>query len=218
MTWHSAGKPVAHATPIDEGSLVVDGLGNDAAWSRAIPVAWETDYAGKSTGIVTRVRFLYSPQALYVLWRLESAGLNVDRSRSLSVPRPKLFEEDCVELFLTPDPARPWHYFEMELGPFGHFWDLDIDIDRRTGKSDTTWSSGARIVTTRDPAKRTATIEAAFTGPDIVKPLVSGARLPIGLYRMEGTDPRAYLAWSPPRTEQPNFHVPEAFGLLVLDP
>jgi hypothetical protein len=216
MTWQSAGKPVAHATPIDEGSLVVDGLGNDAAWSRAIPVAWETDYAGKSTGIVTRVRFLYSPQALYVLWQLESAGLNVDRSRSLSVPRPKLFEEDCVELFLTPDPARPWHYFEMELGPFGHFWDLDID--RRTGKSDTTWSSGARIVTTRDPAKRTATIEAAFTGPDIVKALVSGARLPIGLYRMEGTDPRAYLAWNPPRTEKPNFHVPEAFGLLVLDP
>ncbi|HEV3190679.1 MAG TPA: carbohydrate-binding family 9-like protein [Polyangiaceae bacterium] len=216
MTWPSADKPIARAAWIAEGSLDLDGLGNDAAWSSATPVAWETDYAGNPTGIVTRARFLYSRHALYVLWQLENAGLNVDRSRSLSVPRPKLYEEDCVELFLTPDPARPWHYHEMEQGPFGHFWDLDID--RRTAKSDTTWSSGARIATTRDPARRTATIESAFTAPDIVKALVPGARLPIGLYRMEGTDPRVYLAWSPPRTEKPNFHVPEAFGLLVLDP
>ncbi len=216
MTQQPAGKPAARAAPIVEDSLVVDGLGNDAPWSKATPVAWDTDYPGKPTGIVTRVRFFYSPQALYVLWQLESAGLNVDRSRSLSEPRPKLYEEDCVELFFTPDPARPWHYYEMEVGPFGHFWDLDID--RRTAKSDTTWSSGARIATTRDPAKRTATIEAAFTAPDIVKALVPGARLPIGLYRMEGPDPRVYLAWSPPRTEKPNFHVPEAFGVLVLDP
>jgi hypothetical protein len=35
---------------------------------------------------------------------------------------------------------------------------------------------------------------------------------------MEGTSPREYLAWSPPRTPKPNFHVPEAFGTLVLDP
>jgi hypothetical protein len=216
MTWPSADKPVAHAAPIGEGSLIIDGLGGDPAWSSATPIDWETDYAGNPTGIVTRVRFLYSREALYVLWQLESAGLNVDRSRSLSQPRPKLYEEDCVELFFTPDPTRPSRYYEMEQGPFGHFWDLDID--RLTGKSDTTWSSGARIATTRDLANRAATIESAFTAPDMVKALVPGARLPIGLYRMEGTDPRAYLAWSPPRAAKPNFHVPEAFGLLVLDP
>jgi hypothetical protein len=37
--------------------------------------------------------------------------------------------------------------------------------------------------------------------------------------RMEGTSPsREYLAWSPPRTAKPDFHVPEAFGTLVVDP
>jgi hypothetical protein len=35
---------------------------------------------------------------------------------------------------------------------------------------------------------------------------------------MEGTSPRHYLAWSPPRTPKPDFHVPEAFGTLILDP
>ena len=63
----------------------------------------------------------------------------------------------------------------------------------------------------------TATIESVFTAPDIVRALTPGARLPIGLYRMEGRDPRFYLAWSPPRTPKPNFHVPDAFGVLALD-
>ena len=51
-----------------------------------------------------------------------------------------------------------------------------------------------------------------------------------GLFRMEGgastgaqgepprTSPRRYLAWSPPRTTRPNFHVPQAFGTLVQVP
>jgi hypothetical protein len=208
-------KPVAHASPVPKDRVIVTGRGDDAAWACATPVEWDSDFAGRSTGIVTRVRFLYSPRALYVLWELEGTGLNVDRSWALGAPRPKLYEEDCVELFLTPDPARPWHYYEMEQGPFGHFWDLDID--RRLGTSDVTWTSGARIATTCDPGRRAATIESAFTAPDVVRALTPGARLPIGLYRMEGRDPRSYLAWSPPRTPKPSFHEPDAFGVLELD-
>lgn len=216
MTWSPENRPVAHASRIADGGVVVDGRGEDAAWSRASPTEWETDYAGQATGIVTRAQFLYSSRALYVLWHLEGTGLNVDRSRPVETPRAKLYEEDCVELFFTPDRSRPSHYYEMEQGPFGHFWDLEIDREAHT--SNTAWSSGARVATTRDPSKRRATIEAELTAPDIVRALVPGARLPLGLYRMEGRDPRHYLAWSPPRTAKPDFHVPEAFGILALDP
>ena len=34
---------------------------------------------------------------------------------------------------------------------------------------------------------------------------------------MKGKGTRLYLAWSPTKTAKPNFHVPEAFGTLVLD-
>jgi hypothetical protein len=210
------GSPVAHASPVAVGGVAVNGRGDDPAWSRARAVAWESDYSGQPTGIVTRARFLYSARALYVLWELESTLLNVDASRPRDVPRAHLYEEDCVELFLAPDPTRPWRYYEMEQGPFGHFWDLDID--KRAGTSDATWSSGARIATTRDAAKRTATIESVLTASSVAGVLAPGARLPMGLYRMEGRDPRRYLAWSPPRTPEPSFHEPQAFGTLVLDP
>jgi hypothetical protein len=142
-------------------------------------------------------------------------GLHTDRTRPTDVPRPKLYDEDCVEMFFTPDPAHRRKYFETELGPFGHFLDVAVDLD---GGSSTTWSSHARIATTQDAAAHAATIEAELTAPEIVSALVPGARLPFALYRMEGTSPRLYLAWSPPRTPKPDFHVPTAFGTLVVDP
>jgi uncharacterized protein (DUF362 family) len=213
----AADRPVAHAAPLGADAITLDGRADDEAWKRTPALAWDTDYAGAATGITTRVRFLHAPAGLYVLWELEGAGLHTDRSRPTDVPRPKLYEEDCVELFLAPDPGRPGHYFETEIGPFGHH--LDVEVDRDAHTSSTSWSSGLRVVTTQDAAAHRATIEALLTSAPYVAPhVVPGAKLPLGLYRMEGLSPRAYLAWSPPRTAKPDFHVPEAFGTLVVDP
>jgi hypothetical protein len=44
-----------------------------------------------------------------------------------------------------------------------------------------------------------------------------GERWRVNLFRCVGSgENRGYLAWQPTRTEQPNFHVPEAFGWLVF--
>lgn len=212
----SDGRPVARAAALGKETIVIDGKADDAAWSRAKAVGWDTDYAGKSDGIPTRARFIWSPAGLYVLFELSNAGLNTDTSRPVAEERKGLYNEDCVEIFLTPAPSSPKRYFEVELGPFGHFF--DINIDREAKKEDIGWSSGATIATTRDATTHRAVIEALLTAPGIRAALTPGARLPMNLYRMEGKKPRHYLAWSPPKTEKPNFHVPEAFGALVLDP
>ena len=130
--------------------------------------------------------------------------------------REGLYQEDCVELFLTPDAAHPKHYYEIELGPFGHFF--DIDVDRERGKQNTAWSSG--------PDDRDAARRRGAHGDD--RGAARGARDRGGARRREpgcrsgstasrGCRSQRYLAWSPPRTAKPNFHVPEAFGVLVLD-
>jgi uncharacterized protein (DUF362 family) len=210
-------KPTAHAATLGDDRITIDGKGDDAAWARATPVTWDTDYAAVPTGISTRARFLHAPGGLYVLWELAGAGLDTDRTKPTDVPRPRLYDEDCVEVFVTPDAAQPRRYFETEIGPFGHFLDVAVDPSA-PGGGDTAWSSGARIATTQDAAAHVATIEAELTAPGIVTALAPGARLPLALYRMEGRAPRQYLAWSPPRTPKPNFHVPGAFGILVVDP
>lgn len=206
--------PAAHAKhftapPVIDGKL-------DASWSSVAPATWQTDYAGASTGVSTSARWAWTSGALYALFELSGAGLNVDTTRPTQVEREKLFQEDCVELFLAPDSKRPEHYYEVELGPLGHFFDLEIDRAAKASHSE--WSSGLEVKTTTDAEHHGAIIEARISSPDLTSALSPGARLPLALYRMEGKSPRLYLAWRPPRTPKPNFHVPEGFGVLLVDP
>jgi uncharacterized protein (DUF362 family) len=205
-------RPEAHA-PRTGTAPVIDGR-VDALWSRAPRVSFDTDYTGSATGIATHVRLLWNEQALYALFELENAGLNVNTTFDPKLERKKLYEEDCVELFLTPDPSNRERYYEIELGPFGHFFDLEVDRAAKTSRTE--WSSGLELGTTHDAKAKTAVIEARFTAPEIRRALAPGARLPFALYRMEGKAKRSYLAFSPPRTTKPNFHVPDAFATLVL--
>ena len=163
-----------------------------------------------------------TPATLYLRWELDDATLaasGTDQGRPIDQERIDLYVEDCVELFLAPDAAQPSKYFEIEVGPYGHYFDLAIDRSAATAaqRSDASWSGGLRIGTSRDVANHRAVIELAITAPEISQVLRSGATLPIGLYRMEGKKPRHYLAAFPTNTPKPNFHVPSAFGMLVLE-
>jgi uncharacterized protein (DUF362 family) len=206
-----------HAVKITDAP-VIDG-GVDEMWKAVPPLAFDTDWAGHFSPTRTTVRAMWSDKGLYMLWRLDGTKLNTDRSRPVDTERIDLYEEDSVELFLVPDPANRQRYFEIELGPYGHFFDLLVD--RTPGaakKSDTSWSGKLRIGTAQDEAEHVAIIEVAIEAPDVIAALKAGAQLPIGLYRMEGTGKREYLAAFPTHTPRPNFHVPEAFGTLVLEP
>lgn len=209
----TVGGPVAHAARATQPP-VIDGR-IDAVWSAARAVTWATDYAGLDTGIVTHARFLWSASGLFALFELSSTALNVDATLPTQAERPKLYEEDCVELFFAPDSAQPGHYYEIELGPFGHWFDIEIDRSRKLQRVD--WSSQVHVAAQHDAGAHTAVIEARLAAPEIAKALQAGARLPLALYRMEGKGSRKYLAWRPPRTNKPNFHVPEGFGTLVID-
>ena len=206
-----------HAPKLAGDAPTIDGV-IDAAWAAAPSFEFATDWAGRSTPTTTHLRVLWSPKAVYLLWELDGAGLFTDRSRPTDVERVDLYEEDCIEVFLAPAAANRRRYAEIEVGPYGHWFDLLIDRTTSKVKADAAWSAGLTIGTAQDAVKHHAVIEMAVTAPEIVAALAPEARLPIGLYRMEGKSPRAYLAAFPTRTPKPNFHVPDAFGTLILDP
>ena len=208
--------PTLHVAPAGEAVPQIDGRGQDAAWRRSTPIRFDTDYAGRATGIFTTARFLYDQKTLYALFELEGAGLNVDTSFPRDIERKDLYSEDCVELLIAPHPEEPWRFYEMELGPLGHFYDLELDRKARPAERPQ-WSSKVRIATTQDPVTHRATIEAAFTAPELVRLLTPGATVLAGVFRVEGKSPRRYLAWHPARTPKPNFHVPEGFGVMRFE-
>jgi hypothetical protein len=206
--------PELHAKAVATAPAI-DGDAKDAAWSGATPVTFDTDWSGQTTSTKTTARAAWDASGLYVLFTLDGAGLATDRTRDPKIEREKLWSEDCVELMLAPDAATRTHYFEIEVGPYGHF--LDLEVDRAAKTSNVKWSGDLAIGTSQNAAVRTATVEIAVRSKDITRALVKGARLPLALYRMEGIKPRLYLAWSPTRAPKPDFHVPEAFGTLVLE-
>jgi len=213
--------PAALPTEVHAGRITgepptIDGV-IDPAWAAAKPIVFATDWAGRKTKTSTQVRVLWSAQGLYLLFELEGASTFTDQHRPVDVERVDLYEENCVELFLVPDPANRQRYFEIELGPFGHFFDVLVDRTRKP-RADNTWSAGLRIGTQRDESSQRVVIEVAIPSPDVVAALAPEARLPIGLYRMEGQNKRQYLAAFPTHTPKPSFHVPDAFGTLILDP
>ncbi len=205
-----------HAARLAGDAPAIDGV-IDAAWSAAKPIVFATDWAGHKTATSTQVRVLWSAKGLYLLFELAGASTFTDQHRPIDTERVDLYEENCVELFLTPDPANRQRYFEIELGPFGHFFDVLVDRAKKP-RADNAWSAGLRIGTQRDEANQRAVIEVAIEAPDVLAALAAAKALPIGLYRMEGQNKRQYLAAFPTRTPKPSFHVPEAFGTLVLDP
>ncbi len=206
-----------HAAKLAGDAPVIDGK-VDPAWDIAPTFAFNSDWSGAATPVVTQVRVLWSPTALYMLWELGDTDLLTDHTRSIDAERVDLYEEDAIEVFLAPDPANRKRYAEIEVGPFGHWFDLWIDRSTKKVRSNAAWSAGLTIGTTQDAAKRHATIELAITAPELIAAFAAEARLPIGLYRMDGKSPKRYLAAFPTRTPQPNFHVPDAFGTIVLDP
>ena len=210
-----SGAKVASAAAVGADPIKLDGTLDEVAWSRAKVVEFSTDWKGGATGVTTKVRFLWSPDALFAGFELESLGFNTDTTKPTDRDRPRLYQEDCVELFLAPDSKQRSRYFEIEVGPFGHF--LDLSIDRGLKKEDVGWSSGLTVGTRRDVAASRGTIEVRLSAPEIKAALKSGGELGLALYRMEGKADRRYLAWSPTLTDKPNFHVPERFGTLSLE-
>ncbi len=216
----AADQRTVHAARVDAAEVPTMDGAIDPVWDRAPPIVFATNFMGTTTPHRSTVRLLWSERGLHVLWQVEGTDLRTDTARPIDVERTALYQEDCVELFIAPDPALPRRYFEIEVGPHGHWFDIAVDRTGRAGvkKEDTAWSGALTIGTTRDAAARTAVIEFTIAAPELVAALRPGAKLPLGLDRMEGSKLRQYLMAFPGRTAKPNFHAPTGFGELVLDP
>jgi alpha-galactosidase len=124
--------------------------------------------------------------------------------------RDHLWERDVAEAFLQPEPARERFYREFEVSPNGMWIDLDIFPG---GIADL--KSGLQRSVALDEKSRTWGAELAIPLKALTDRFDPGMIWRANFFRVEGRqEPRAYLAWQPTHTPQPNFHVPAAFGRL----
>lgn len=199
------------AAPIT-GEIKLDAAHPAGEWQKASPVTFCSDWQGKNPdpGRETQVRVLWSAKTLYLRFECRYRELNVFTDADPNGRRDHLWDRDVAEAFLQPDPTRERYYREFEVSPNGMWIDLAISPGTLSDLK-----SGLKHSVVLDEKSHTWAAELAIPLKALTANFDPGAVWRANFYRVEGTkEPRAYLAWQPTGTPEPNFHVPRVFGRL----
>ena len=200
--------PVATAAKIDR-DWTVDGVLNEAEWSRARPVRLEYQSGDSSARpeISTSVRLLWSDKFLYLGYECPFSKLSVFTPAQRE-ERMGLWDNDVVEAFIAPDPEAPQRYLEFEWAPTGESLDLKVDLPAK----DFAWTANAESVAEVDETAKVWKVEVRIPLSALhSQPPEKGTRWRLNLYRHDRAH-GAGLAFSPTLTR--TFHTPQRFGWL----
>ncbi|MCM3873729.1 MAG: carbohydrate-binding family 9-like protein [Pyrinomonadaceae bacterium] len=189
-----------------------------AEWNRvnAIPITryWSGNPAPADRHAEAQI--LWSDESLCVRFVCRQAEpLIVSSNPQTETKSMGLWDRDVCEAFLAPDSEQPHHYFEFEAAPTGEWVDLGVQL--KPGQRETDWAFDSGMTTSARIGENQVTIAMRIPWGDRIHKPQRGERWRVNLFRCVGSgENRGYLAWQPTHSEQPNFHVPEAFGWLVF--
>jgi len=187
---------------------------DNANWKSAEEILIEHCWSGENApgGRHFKTKLLWSDSAFYVRFEAnQNEPLTISDTPNLKTKTIGLWDTDVCEIFVAPNLNEPNRYYEFEIAPTGEWLDLKIRQSLEKRETDFDYHSGMQ--------------SAAKIGKDRILMAIKvgwrafGATPRAGdvwrgnLFRCVGSGAeRGYLAWSPTKTAQPNFHVPEAFG------
>jgi hypothetical protein len=205
--------------------IVVDGRLDEPAWLAAPDVGrfqfpWWT--SGKQEQ--TLARLLYDDHNLYVAYLCQDAHISAEHKERDSA----VYRDDCVEIFVAPDPDRPAAYINIEMNAAGAFLDqFRTGVAGEPVQGD--WNAkGVRIATKiagtlNDDSDEDQhwVLEAAIPLDNFAMlakqtPPQPADRWRVGLNRCGGNTNPQYSQWSSSNTPKPAFHVPERFGTVIF--
>lgn len=164
----------------------------------------------------TRVRLGYDDAALYLQFECD----DTDIWGTYTQRDDPIYDEEVVELFISPGTATPTRYYEIELSPNGVLFDARIynpTNQRADLHVDVHWNPAIVHRAWRDDAAdRWGGLLAVPWAALVDGPPPTSWRA--NVYRIErprGSAPE-FSCWSPTFTAPADFHRPDYFGTLVL--
>lgn len=192
--------------------IKLDASNPDPQWRAAEPIHFSADWQGQNadTGLDTEVHALWLPEMLYLRFACRYRGLFVFEDSDRNGRRDHLWERDVAEAFLQPPPAVGKNYKEFEVAPNGMWIDLEIFPDGLR-----TLDSGLTRSVHVDRLRSIWSAELAIPLKSLTSQFDPAQQWRANFYRVEGrVEPRKYMAWQATNTPEPQFHVPEKFGIL----
>jgi len=192
---------------------------NDQQWVSAEPILLEKYWSGETAPPERQAsaRVLWNETGLYVLFRcVQREDLVVEHEPQTSRKVIGLWDRDVCEVFLAPEQATPSRYFEFEAAPSGEWLDIKIHKTEEGRESDWEFKSGMSVTANVELDRVLISMFIPWSS-EIPKPCARDIWR-ANFFRCVGIgERRGYLAWQPTFTEEPSFHVPEAFGWLRFE-
>jgi putative heme-binding domain-containing protein len=171
----------------------------------------------------TVTKILYDDQNLYVAWFVHDKHISAyERRRHGPVSK-----DDCVEIFIAPDPANPKNYYTWEINAIGTVLNRNrsawytggptwepVGVEHKTTfhgaeKKDENPADDHWIVELKIPLHNFAR-DAAHTPP------LDGDQWRLNVNRIGGITNPQLSSWSPIPPPLKSFHSPEAFGTVTF--
>ncbi|HYO82733.1 MAG TPA: carbohydrate-binding family 9-like protein [Bryobacteraceae bacterium] len=202
--------------------VTIDGKLDERAWRDAPSMGdftflWMKDGAKEQT----IAKLLWDDENLYVSWQAHDKHI----SAYVTQTNGPVYQDDCVEIFIAPNPEKVKNYYNFEINAIGAMLS-QARADWRLGEL--WWEpEGMRYRTSfhgrpkKDelPEDTQWVVEAAiplsnFARDAVHTPPRNGDVWRLNLQRLGGKTDAQYSAWSPLPGDRPNFHQPEAFGIV----
>jgi alpha-galactosidase len=184
------------------------------SWIRAREVLIENYWSDEKAAIGrhAKAKLLWSDSAFYIRFEAnQTETLVVSNSPNLESKTIGLWDRDVCEIFVAPNPKVSNKYFEFEVAPNGEWIDLEIQLMSDKRETNFDYISGMESAAKIEICKVWMAMKIEWTA--FGKTPKANDVWKGNLFRCVGIgETRGYLAWSPTKTETPNFHVPEAFG------
>jgi hypothetical protein len=186
-------------------------------WKDTPIASFAQDSFGKDSGFKpTEVRIRWSRQFLYVLFVGPYEVLHLKPGPQTTKDTVPLWDWDVAEMFIGSDFENIQRYKEFEVSPQGEWVDLDVRKD--LNEFDWHWNSAFEPSARIDEKLKIwyGGMKIPWKAIDTREP-DRGREFRVNFYRIEGPPPnRKFFAWQP--TKSASYHVPEAFGRLLLVP
>ena len=169
----------------------------------------------------TEAKLLWDDENLYVGYYCHDKNI----SGEVTARHGPVSRDDCVEVFISPNTAKPRNYYGFEINVLGTMLNF-LRADWYNGPFN--WEpEGVRYRTSfhglpvkhESPGDDHWILELAIPFKNFETdaphtPPRDGDTWRLNLNRAGGKTNAQYSTWSPVSTEKPNFHVPEAFGTV----
>ncbi len=217
--------PVEYRIHRAPSPITIDAKLDELAW-RFAPATSEFIFNWHESGDKepTEAKLLWDDENLYVSWRCTDRHISAyEKKRHGPVSK-----DDCVEIFLSPNPAAVKNYYTFEINAIGTMlnrcrtawwtgpptWEPE-GVEYRTtfhglARKDESADDKEWVVELAIPLKNFSR-DAAHTPPR------AGDEWRLNLMRTGGKTNMQHSTWSPiPPTSQKSFHTPENFGKVVF--